>query len=848
MNAVFPIPGLSSRFAAAVALFAALAWTASAAEVVILKDGFVIQGNVRKEVTSINDKASGKTFPVYKANGFDLIDEGPKVWVFSTHAKQLGEVSKDVKLRPEYKAYKLDFRRKSDGQLPLGAATKSSTEFNDRWLRTIEVRIPGGGWDKIEQQITYMDPYFVYMVSPTHYWRQTYRTSEMDPQKIRKLLSVHPELVETDGKPDAARRVALAKFMLDVGWLQLAQDDIAGIRKAFPTGIPADAKESFDSLVKEVDAATAALVIKESDLALGAGRYRYASELLGVFPEKLASPQQIGEVARLKAQLKVTQERYANGRRLLRSLLDDATGLNHSRSALAVVGGPVVAVWPKRMLNMQMAALVEAGETVQSELHPDSAQRIEFFTTLAAQAERERLQGRDPTRRPEELLATVISGWAKGKNGATEKPDHALRVWAARTTVLTYQRSDDLNTRNEILDRYKKSQPIPNDELAQVISLLPPAQPEDMSNRTGNPVPTKDGMPDGVFQRTSASTAAHPMGLPYLVKLPPEYHHGRAYPVLIVLSHPTINPEEMIASLAYESDRNGYILIAPEWSSQLGKGWQWKGDDHAYVTEVLRDAVRHFCVDNDRVFLFGAADGASMAMDIGLSHPDLFAGVLAMGPIPRYHNMCSEYWGNAQKLPFYCVTGELAGDSASNLRQIFENWMPKGYPSLMVVYKGRGIEWYPSEVPVMFDWMGRKTRVNVKGVLALGGAARQPWTTMRATDNRFYWLSADKISESRLIDNFKGGRIVPATIQGDITGDNRISIRTLGVTRLSVFLTQDLIDWTNAVKVTINGATPPGYKARKLEPDLKVLLEDYRERGDRRMLVLGKLEFGNLPP
>ncbi len=204
------------------------------------------------------------------------------------------------------------------------------------------------------------------------------------------------------------------------------------------------------------------------------------------------------------------------------------------------------------------------------------------------------------------------------------------------------------------------------------------------------------------------------MGLPYLVKLPPEYHHGRAYPVLIVLSHPTINAEEMISSLAYESDRNGYILLAPEWANQFGKGWQWKGDDHVYVTEVLRDAVRHFCVDNDRVFLFGAADGANMAMDVGMSHPDLFAGVLAMGPIPKWKNMFSEYWGNAQKLPFYCVTGELAGDSASNLRQIFENWMPKGYPSLMVVYKGRGLEWYPSEVPVMFDWMSRKTRVNVK--------------------------------------------------------------------------------------------------------------------------------------
>ncbi len=99
-----------------------------------------------------------------------------------------------------------------------------------------------------------------------------------------------------------------------------------------------------------------------------------------------------------------------------------------------------------------------------------------------------------------------------------------------------------------------------------------------------------------------------------------------------------------------------------------------------------------------------------------------------------------------------------------------------------------------------------------------------------------------------MIDNIKGNIINPATIQGDITGDNRIAIRTLGVTRLSVFLTRDLIDWDKDVKVSINGSAPPGYRAKKLEQDLKVLLEDYRERGDRRVLVLGKLEFSNIPP
>ena len=32
-----------------------------------------------------------------------------------------------------------------------------------------------------------------------------------------------------------------------------------------------------------------------------------------------------------------------------------------------------------------------------------------------------------------------------------------------------------------------------------------------------------------------------------------------------------------------------------------------------------------------------------------------------------------------------------------------------------------------------------------------------------------------------------------------------------------------------------------------IEPNLEVLLEDYYERGDRRMLFLNKLEFDTLP-
>ena len=834
---------MTARLTLAAAVLAGCAAAALGADVVILKDGFVIQGNVRKEMTSIFDKGSGREIPMVKANGFDMIDEGAKVTIFSTHAKQLGAISPDIKLRPAMKAYEMPFPgRKSNAPLPAGATIKTG-EYNAKWIRTLTVAVPGSAPDRIDQQITYMDPYYIYIVSATHLWRLTYRTAEWDPALVRKLLQMHPDIAEPDGRCDPAKRIALARFMLDAGWLQYAKDEVDRLKKDFTGEMGKDTKELHEKLLKEIDQQTAELVVREAELALAAGRYKYAAELVAAFPEKTAGPKEVSRLAKVAADLKASQERYDTARRLLRGLIDEATGLPALNARVAAAGGLALATWqpPKNTPGVTLD-LASAAEQVAAELHPDSALRIETFIALGLQDEQQRKAGAARTKTPDQLLASAVSGWAKGKNGASPNPDRAMSLWRTREAVLAYQRAETLNDRTAVLGAYKKNISLSIDEIAQMISLLPPANAEDLTNRTGTQVELGKVKDTGIYRRTTLPVFGHAQGLDYLVRIPPEYHHGRQYPVLIVLSTPGIRNEDMIASLTTQADKHGYILVVPEWTGQFGKGWEWKGEDHVWVTAVLRDAVRHFTVDNDRVFMTGVGEGANMAMDVGMSHPDLFAGVLPVGPIPDWLHLFIVYWPNAQKLPFYVVTGEQTGMGVNNLRLIFEKWMPRGFPALMSVYKGRGVEWFAGEVPSMFDWMGRKVRVNGTATLALGNgaAARQPWAMIRESDNRFYWLQARGVEWGH-----SGGAVVPATMIGDVRGNNLVDVRAEKVKHVTIWLSSDMIDWTKPIRVQLNGSLPDGYPrvGRKIEPNLEILLEDYYERGDRRTLFLNKLEL-----
>ena len=133
--------------------------------------------------------------------------------------------------------------------------------------------------------------------------------------------------------------------------------------------------------------------------------------------------------------------------------------------------------------------------------------------------------------------------------------------------------------------------------------------------------------------------------------------------------------------------------------------YHYSAREHAIVLGCYRDACRRFAVDTDRVFLSGHSMGGDAAWDIGLAHPDLWAGVIPISAeSDRY---CSLYWENARNLPFYVICGELDGAKMNKNARDLDRYLRRGFNATVVEYQGRGHEHFSDETLRLFDWMGR---------------------------------------------------------------------------------------------------------------------------------------------
>ncbi len=380
--------------------------------------------------------------------------------------------------------------------------------------------------------------------------------------------------------------------------------------------------------------------------------------------------------------------------------------------------------------------------------------------------------------------------------------------------------------------------PQPKNEPEGPAEAPPPPPP---APQPGTATAQATGVP-GLFELTVNTKLSDDPLVKYWVQLPPEYDPYRPYPCIVTLNGAATTPLQQIDwwSGGYSPDsqarfgqatRHGYIVIAPEWTREHQRQYEFSDREHAKVLHPLRDACKRFSIDVDRIFLSGHSMGGTAAWDIGLSHPDLWAGVIPI--VATGGKYIKQYQENGRYVPMYFVAGEK--DTATFANLDFGDWdyylkhANFGYDVMIVQYLGRGHEAFFDEIQNLFTWMNlHKRDFNRKEFTV---ESLRPW------DNFFWWVETGDPKEVNMILPAEWGenpipakKPQPAKTKANPIAPNGVSVNTgSSFGKMTVWLSPDIVTFNNTLKVVINGKPQ-----KNVQPKIETLLEDVRTRGDRQ--------------
>lgn len=785
------------------------------AHLIVFKDGFILQGDVRQPGTNVEG--------VRVSEGTFVLDAGARR-VFFPHA-QVEDVVPES--NPNADLVNLETRVFRLQAFPVDPLLQilDITAFKDNGRRFFKYMAADGRPERLEQQISILNPLFTRVSALKLSWDAYYLTSEFDPVTMRKLLVNHPDMKSKDDVGEAGRRFRIFRFFVQAGWYGAAEEELTGIAESFPAEKQriADARENLHKLLLDQH-------VDDIERAYRVGRHGWAQKQLADFPTSGADEKQLTTLRSFQSRYQAASELLNESQRWLKNLptqiKDPDAKILFAEATAAILNE----------LRIDDCLPAPPGRWRSRSMEQGKIQRLDSFLSLAAQAERDRKQGRKSAISPTDLLSLAVSGWLLGRDAAETNFQTAQKLWQSRQFVLKYQKTADPDDRRQLLKDYQaiQSRALATDEMAQLLSLLPPPEAE------------ADISPEAVELQTKLPSKRKG-NIRYLLQLPPEYHHGRSCPVLIALTQAGEKPSTMLENCSEMAAKFGYMLVVPDWQ-QRGVAYHYSSEEQAAVLDVLLDLRRRFQVDSDRVFLLGNGEGGSMAMDLGLSHPDHFAGVIPINPAVQY--FVRSYWRNGQYLPFYIVVGDQTGELNKRLFDMFKKeWVPRGFPWLLIQYKGRGLEWFQGELTYIFDWMEHKrdrfsrTRA-VPELGKLGGAAtlNLDFQSMRKADDRYYWLSTKSIGDRQVNDaKAWNNNIAPASFQGNVfLENNSINVTVRNLRQLTVWLGRDMIDFTKPVNINVNGVNR--WMNKKVEPSLAALMEDFYARGDRQRLFFARVD------
>ncbi|MBR0239319.1 MAG: hypothetical protein IJQ39_14590 [Thermoguttaceae bacterium] len=762
-----------------------------------MKDGRVLNGKLGT-LHEIGEEP--ETGPTIEAQTIVFLDDNlRRVYV---PRFQIANVNQDDPLDVSVK-FLLPQRIKSASRIvsSVGFFSKK-TPFDKYGRRTLTMATASGPVDVI-QGITELTPEYVKVEGITHTWDMRISTSSIPTPVLDAILQQQISQGNVDGV------VKVARFYIQ---LQQYHNAVRVMKAALAQeNVSPETRKKFEETFQAVKQMESRQLLEELNAREEAGQYELVSRLISNFPVDGVSSEILQQVRRKVQEIEQVNQQKQDVLDNLKKLYQEMPG-GEEKTRLAPLLREIVLNLNRNTLD-RMAA---------------------FEQTLD-----------DNSLQPDEHISLAVSGWLLGAQFATSNIAVSLSAYRVRGLIEQYMSAENEFQRTEVFKKFKMEEASSVKTVSHILSVMEPPEAVEANSRI-----TDD------FYRITCRNIFDDSELEYFVQLPPEYDPHRKYPTIVTLHGEFSTPQMQIDWWAGainekgvrngQAGRQGYIVIAPAWTPETTRAYDYSGSSHGAVLGCLQDACRHFSIDSDRVYLSGFSIGATAAWDIAIAHPDLWAGVLPVGPLAdRFLLFCGF---NARYMPTYFVFGQFDNSIiAKNATRLLNGYFLRNFDVTMVEYQGRGHEDFQEEILKMMDWMKRHKRNFYP--------SKFECRSIRTFDNFFWNLEQSHFPPKKTADpvHWPPPRGTTAAITScEIRSKVSLLIST-SASKLTIWLNPNNVDFDKKLIFIINGkkqatVTANGGKVVKMsteyiEPDLRVLLEDVRTRGDRQNPFWAKVDI-----
>src|SRR5438034_3173217 len=275
------------------------------AHLIIFKDGFILQGDVRQPGTHVEG--------ISVSEGTFVLDAGARR-IYFPHVQVV-----DVVPQSNSNADLVNLETKV---LRLQAPPVDSLErifdvtpFDEKWRRAFRYQAQDGRPERVQQQLALLNPLFARVAALRLNWDSYYLTSEFDPAMVRNLLVNHPELKQKGSTRDADSRFRIYRFFVQAGWYEMADEELTEILKVFPAE-----KERIDASRESLRKLQIDKHVEELERGYQIGRHAWVQQQLADFPISSVDETALTTIRTLKSRYEEANERLTQWRRSLDGL------------------------------------------------------------------------------------------------------------------------------------------------------------------------------------------------------------------------------------------------------------------------------------------------------------------------------------------------------------------------------------------------------------------------------------------------------------------------------------------------------------------------------------------------